>query len=98
MNQKLSEYHTGYRAYDKNVVESINYNINSDDFVFDNQFFSQIFNKGFQVAKITCPTKYFDGASSINLKRSLQYVVGILKTSVQYFLHKNKILKSNLFA
>jgi glycosyltransferase involved in cell wall biosynthesis len=70
MNQKLSEYHTGYRAFSGNVLRSINYNINSDDFVFDNQMLAQICFAGFEIAEITCPTKYFDEASSINIPRS----------------------------
>jgi glycosyltransferase involved in cell wall biosynthesis len=97
MNQKLSEYHTGYRAYSKTVLEKIDYNKNSNDFVFDNQFLAQIFYKGFEVAEITCPTKYFEDASSINFKRSVFYGLGVLKTSIQYFLSKNKIYKSKLF-
>ena len=97
MSQKLSEYHTGYRAYKKNVLESIDYNQNSDDFVFDNQLLAQIFIKNFEVAEITCPTKYFDDASSINFRRSVKYGLGVLKTSLQYFLHKNKIYRSKLF-
>lgn len=97
MNQKLSEYHTGYRAYSKSVLEKIDYNTNSDDFIFDNQFLAQIFYNGFEIAEITCPTKYFEEASSINFKRSLQYGLGVLKTSLQYFFSKNKIYKSNLF-
>ena len=78
INQKLSEYHTGYRAFSKEVLKSINYNINSDDFIFDNQMLSQIFYAGFEVAEITCPTKYFEEASSINLKRSAIYGLGVL--------------------
>jgi len=70
MNQKLSEYHTGYRAFSKRVLHTINYNINSDDFVFDNQMLAQIFYAGFEIAEITCPTKYFEEASSINISRS----------------------------
>ena len=97
MNQKLSEYHTGYRAYNKKVLESINYNDNSNDFIFDNQFLSQIFHKGYEVAEITCPTKYFEEASSINFQRSVTYGLGVLKTSFQYFFHKNGIIKSKLF-
>ena len=97
ISQKLSEYHTGYRAYKKNVLESIDYNQNSDDFVFDNQLLAQIFYKNFEVAEITCPTKYFDDASSINFKRSVKYGLGVLKTSLQYFFHKNQIYKSKLF-
>jgi glycosyltransferase involved in cell wall biosynthesis len=98
MNQKLSEYHTGYRAYNREVLESIDYNANSDDFIFDNQFLAQIFYNGYEIAEITCPTKYFDDASSINFKRSTTYGFGVLKTSLLYFLAKNKILESPLFS
>ncbi|MGZ5304754.1 MAG: glycosyltransferase family 2 protein, partial [Bacteroidia bacterium] len=73
INQKLSEYHTGYRAYTREVLETIDYHLNSDDFVFDNQITAQIFYAGFEIAEITCPTKYFDEASSINFKRSSIY-------------------------
>lgn len=97
MNQKLSEYHTGYRAYSKEVLTSFDFNKNSNDFIFDNQFLAQIFHKGFEVAEITCPTKYFEEASSINFRRSLQYGLGVLKTSIEYFLSKNKIYQSKLF-
>ena len=97
MNQKLSEYHTGYRAYSRKVLTSIDYNKNSNDFIFDNQFLAQIFYKGFEIAEITCPTKYFDNASSINFPRSLKYGVGVIKISFQYFFSKNKIYQSELF-
>ncbi len=97
MNQKLSEYHTGYRAYSRMVLTSIDFNKNSDDFIFDNQFLAQIFHKDFEVAEITCPTKYFEAASSINFSRSLKYGIGVLKTSFAYFFSKNKIYKSKLF-
>lgn len=97
MNQKLSEYHTGYRAYTREVLESIDYNSNSNDFIFDNQFLAQIFYNGFEIAEITCPTKYFEEASSINFKRSISYGLGVLKTSLAYFLDKNGILRSKLF-
>jgi glycosyltransferase involved in cell wall biosynthesis len=97
MNQKLSEYHSGFRAYDKSVLERINYNSNSDDFVFDNQFLAQVFYNEFEIAEITCPTKYFEGASSINFKRSLKYGLGVVKTSFQYFLTKNNIYKFSIF-
>ena len=97
MNQKLSEYHTGYRAFSKEVLQNINYNINSDDFVFDNQFIAQVFAKGYEIAEITCPTKYFDEASSINLSRSITYGLGVLKTSFSYFLHKNGVYSSKIF-
>ncbi|QIK60593.1 glycosyltransferase family 2 protein [Dysgonomonas sp. HDW5A] len=88
MGQKLSEYHTGYRAYSGEVLRSINYNINSDDFIFDNQFIAQIFKKGYEIAEITCPTKYFEEASSINFVRSSKYGLGVLKVSLLYFLHR----------
>ena len=97
MNQKLSEYHTGYRAYNREVLESINYNSNSDDFIFDNQFLAQIFYKGYEIAEITCPTKYFDDASSINFSRSVQYGLGVMKVSIKYFFAKTGIIKSKLF-
>ena len=97
MNQKLSEYHTGYRAYSGKVLRQINFNQNSDDFIFDNQFLAQIFYNGFEIAEITCPTKYFEDASSINFSRSVKYGMGVMKTSIQYFLSKSKIYKSKLF-
>jgi glycosyltransferase involved in cell wall biosynthesis len=96
MNQKLSEYHTGYRAYHKEVLEKINYQQNSDDFIFDNEMIAQIFYNGFEIAEITCPTKYFEEASSINLKRSITYGLGVLKVSFLYFLTKLKIFKWKL--
>ena len=97
MNQKLSEYHTGYRAFSKDVLESINYSINSNDFVFDNQMLAQIFYKGFEIAEVTCPTKYFDEASSINFKRSSIYGLGVLLTSVKYFFAKLGLVKPKIF-
>ena len=97
INQKLSEYHTGYRAFSKEVLEGINYNINSDDFIFDNQMISQIFYAGFEVAEITCPTKYFEEASSINLKRSAIYGLGVLATSIKHRLNKMGLLNSKIY-
>ena len=88
LGQKLSEYHTGYRAYSIEVLKSIDYNANSDDFIFDNQVIAQIFDKGFGIAEITCPTKYFSEASSINLSRSIKYGLGVLGVSVQYFFKR----------
>jgi len=96
MNQKLSEYHTGYRAYHKDVLQKINYKQNSDDFIFDNEMVAQIFYNGFEIAEITCPTKYFKEASSINLSRSITYGLGVLKVSILYFLTKIKIYKWKL--
>ena len=93
LNQKLSEYHTGYRAFSSKVLTSISYNLNSDDFVFDNQMIAQIFDKNFEIGEITCPTKYFPEASSINLKRSVVYGLGVLKVCFQYRLHKWGIVK-----
>jgi glycosyltransferase involved in cell wall biosynthesis len=98
IGQKLSEYHTGYRAFSADVLRKINYEANSDDFVFDNQMISQIFMAGFQIAEITCPTKYFDDASSINFRRSMKYGLGVLRVSVIHFLKRigladNKIYK-----
>lgn len=83
-NQKLSEYHTGYRAFSKEVLAAVDYQKLSDDFVFDNQIIAQIFFKGFDIAEITCPTKYFEEASSINFKRSAIYGLGVLKVSCLY--------------
>lgn len=97
INQKLSEYHTGYRAFSADVIRSINIEANSDDFVFDNQMLCQIFNKGYEMGEVTCPTKYFEEASSINFKRSVIYGLGCLRTSMQYFLHRSKLVKNKIF-
>lgn len=98
INQKLSEYHTGYRAFSKEVLETINYHANSDDFVFDNQMLSQIFMAGFEIAEVTCPTKYFKEASSINFSRSVQYGLGVMSVSLRHFLHKKGIVKSRIYS
>ncbi|MDX9749920.1 MAG: glycosyltransferase family 2 protein [Flavobacteriales bacterium] len=92
MGQKLSEYHTGYRAYSADVLRSVDYEACSDDFVFDNQIVGQIFWKGHEVAEITCPTKYFDEASSINFSRSMTYGFGVLNVSFRYFLARTGIM------
>lgn len=97
MGQKLSEYHTGYRAFSANVLRRIPYTVNSNDFVFDNQMLAQICYNGFEIAEITCPTKYFEEASSINLKRSITYGFGVMKTSVQYFMAKHLKVKYKIF-
>lgn len=97
MNQKLSEYHSGFRAFDAEVIKKLNLSSCSDDFVFDNEMLAQIFIKGYDIAEITCPTKYFEDASSINFKRSVKYGFGVIATSLKYFLHKNKILSNRLF-
>lgn len=97
MNQKLSEYHTGYRAFSKEVLTSINFMANSDDFVFDNQMLAQIFYAGFEIAEVTCPTKYFNEASSINLQRSIKYGMGVLGVSFSYFFQKMGIRHNKIF-
>jgi glycosyltransferase involved in cell wall biosynthesis len=97
MNQKLSEYHTGYRAFSKEVLEKINYHANSDDFVFDNQMAAQVFYAGYEIAEVTCPTKYFKEASSINFKRSAVYGLGVLGVSFTYFFNKMGLVKSKIF-
>ncbi|MBA2422132.1 MAG: glycosyltransferase family 2 protein [Chitinophagales bacterium] len=97
LNQKLSEYHSGYRAFSKKVLQTINYHDNSNDFVFDNQFLSQIFMSGFDIAEISCPTKYFEEASSIDFRRSVTYGIGVLVVSLRHFLHKNNIVRSQIY-
>lgn len=97
VNQKLSEYHTGYRAFSKEVLNKINYHANSDDFVFDNQMISQIFYAGFEIAEVTCPTKYFPEASSINFRRSAKYGMGVLGTSFVHFFNKLGLMKSEIY-
>jgi glycosyltransferase involved in cell wall biosynthesis len=97
ISQKLSEYHTGFRAFSKEVLNSINYNVNNDDFVFDNEMLSQIFMKGFEIAEITCPTKYFEEASSINFSKSIKYGLGVLRVSAIHRLHKWGLLRSKLY-
>lgn len=98
MNQKLSEYHTGYRAFSREVLESIDFMANSDDFVFDNQMLAQVFYAGFEIAEVTCPTKYFPEASSINFRRSSKYGWGVLLTALQYRLQKWHLGNFAIFA
>ena len=97
INQKLSEYHSGYRAFSSDVLKKINFEVNSNDFVFDNQMITQIFMEGYEIAEITCPTKYFKDASSINFKRSIKYGAGCLLVSFEYRLHKWKIIRSKKY-
>src|ERR1035438_6533145 len=97
IGQKLSEYHTGYRAFSKEVLLAINYHADSDNFVFDNQFLSQIFMAGFEIAEVTCPTKYFDEASSINFRRSSVYGMGVLKTSLIHFIQRIGLGKFKIY-
>jgi glycosyltransferase involved in cell wall biosynthesis len=97
MNQKLSEYHTGYRAFSGEVLRKLDLSKNSDDFIFDNEMIAQIFYHDFDIAEVTCPTKYFDEASSINFSRSVTYGMGVLKVSLLYFLAKSGLYKSKIF-
>ena len=97
MNQKLSEYHSGYRAFSAEVLNKINYQANSDDFVFDNQMIAQICFEGFEIAEVTCPTKYFEEASSINFGRSITYGLGVLGVSFGYFFQRIGLYKSKIY-
>ena len=97
INYKLSEYHTGYRAYSDVVLRKINFLENSDDFIFDNEVLSQIIYSGYDIAEVTCPTKYFKEASSINFTRSLKYGFGCLRVSFQHFLQRSGLAKYKRF-
>ena len=93
LGAKFSEYHTGYRAYTAELLKTIPFEKNSDDFIFDNQFIVQAVNQSFNIGEISCPTKYFEEASSINFSRSVKYGLGVLLCSVSYKLHKWGIMK-----
>ncbi|HAN38347.1 MAG TPA: glycosyl transferase family 2 [Chitinophagaceae bacterium] len=97
MGQKLSEYHTGYRAFSAEVLRKIDYERNNDDFVFDNEMIAQIFDAGFEIAEVTCPTKYFEEASSINFSRSVKYGLGVLSVSWGYFLKRTLGITKNIY-
>ena len=97
LSQKLSEYHSGYRAFSAEVLLKINYKSNSDDFIFDNEMLAQIFYAGYEIGEVTCPTKYFEEASSINLYRSTVYGFGVLKVSIIYRLCKWGFMKSRQY-
>lgn len=97
INYKLSEYHTGYRAFSKEVLKGIPFENNSDDFIFDNEMLSQIIYAGFQIAEVTCPTKYFEEASSINISRSIKYGLGVLRVSLLHRLQLWKVVKHPLY-
>lgn len=96
LNQKLSEYHTGYRAFSAEVLRNIKYHECSDDFVFDNEMIAQIFAKGYEIGEVTCPTKYFEEASSINFRRSAIYGLGVIRVSIEYRLWKWHLIKSKI--
>jgi len=95
---KLSEYHTGYRAYSRQVLSTINFQNNSDNFIFDNQFLAQILYAGFRVGEITCPTRYADDSSSISFRSSVRYGLGVLGVSTALFLQRTGLRQSPLFA
>lgn len=97
IGQKLSEYHTGYRAFSRQVLEKISLEKNSDDFVFDNQMLAQVVWNGFRIGEVSCPTRYFEDASSINFKRSVVYGIGVLITAAQYRLNKLGLIRSEIF-
>ncbi len=97
LGAKLSEYHTGYRAFSREVLESLSLLENSDDFVFDNQMLSQILLAGYEIGEISCPAAYFEEASSINFQRSVRYGLGVLRTSIDAFLHRKKLAQIHYF-
>lgn len=97
MGQKLSEYHTGYRAFSSEIFQRIDIHANSDDFVFDNEMTAQIFYAGYEIGEITCPTRYFEEASSINFKRSVVYGLGVLRVSFQYALQRAGVGRFSIF-
>ncbi len=97
IGQKLSEYHSGYRAFSRDILETINFEANSDDFVFDNQMLCQVFYAGFNIGEVTCPTRYFEEASSINFTRSCTYGFGVLYWSLMYRLTKWGLARTKIF-
>lgn len=97
LGAKLSEYHTGYRAFSKELIEQLPLDANSDDFLFDNQMLAQIVWRGHTIAEVSCPTLYFPEASSINFRRSLRYGIGCMVTAVTYRLAKMGLIRSKLF-
>jgi hypothetical protein len=97
MNQKLSEYHTGYRCFDARLLEKIDFENNSDDFVFDNEILAQCCFLKARIGEISCPANYFEEASSINFSRSITYGLGVVRVSVSYFLQRTKLVSFSLF-
>lgn len=98
VNEKLSEYHTGYRAFSRKVLTSVNFEMNSDDFIFDNEILSQIIYNKFKIAEITCPTKYFKEASSLSFMRSIKYGLGVLVVSLKHLLASFRIYQSKIYS
>ncbi len=98
LGEKLSEYHSGYRAFSRDVLVNVNYHANSDDFVFDNQMLAQVFMAGYPIAEVTCPTRYTPESSSIGFARSIRYGFGVLRTSLDYRLAKWGLARPAIFA
>jgi glycosyltransferase involved in cell wall biosynthesis len=98
LQYKLSEYHTGFRAYSRKVLESVPFDTNDDDFVFDNQILCQIIYSGYGIGEISCPTRYMEESSSISFRRSIAYGLGVLKTSILFRLSKWGLITSDLFS
>ena len=98
IQQKLSEYHTGYRAFSRKVLETIPLLENSDDFVFDNQMLCQTLYFGFDVGEVSCPTLYFDDASSISFSRSVTYGLGVMQTALKYAMAKRGLGHFKIFS
>jgi len=97
LRKKLSEYHTGYRAFSREVLETLPLERNSDDFIFDNQMLAQAIYRNFRIGEISCPTRYFPEASSINLRRSIVYGLGVINVSIQFRLSKLGLLRAKIF-
>jgi glycosyltransferase involved in cell wall biosynthesis len=97
LGSKLSEFHTGYRAFSRKVLESLPLNENSDDFIFDNEMLAQVIYFDYRIGEVSCPTLYFKEASSISFKRSVHYGVGVIKTSFKFFFHLYHLKKNALF-
>lgn len=98
LSHKLSEYHTGYRAFSRQVLEQLPLDANGDDFVFDNQMLAQIIWHGYRIGELSCPTKYFEDASSINFRRSVIYGLGVLGTALEFRLARMGLIRSERFA
>ena len=97
LNQKLSEYHTGYRAYSKEVLGKLKYHQNSDNFIFDNQIISQSIMHNFRIGEISCPAKYSPDSSSINFKKSVNYGLGVIYVTIEHLFHKWNLIKNNRY-
>ncbi len=97
VSHKLSEYHTGYRAFSREILETIDFDANDDDFVFDNEMLSQVIYAQFRIGEITCPTKYFEEASSINFSRSMKYGLGVLGVSFGHFFQRMGIVNKPMY-